>query len=99
MKHKIQLSDHFEYRRLIRFTMPSILMMIFTAFFTALNDGLTSALISFLRSLLFESAFVMILPLIWSLDGIWYSIVVAEFMAVVVTLLFLVFKHKKFGYW
>ena len=43
--------------------------------------------------------FVMILPLIWGLDGIWYSIVVAEFMAVVVTLLFLVFKHKKFGYW
>lgn len=70
-----------------------------SAFFTALNDGLTSALISFLRTLLFESAFVMILPLIWGLDGIWYSIVVAEFMAVVVTLLFLVFKHKKFGYW
>lgn len=70
-----------------------------SAFFTALNDGLTSALISFLRTLLFESASVMILPLIWGLDGIWYSIVVAEFMAVVVTLLFLVFKHKKFGYW
>lgn len=70
-----------------------------SAFFTALNDGLTSALISFFRTLLFESAAVMILPLIWGLDGIWYSIVVAEFMAVAVTLLFLVFKHKKFGYW
>lgn len=70
-----------------------------SAFFTALNDGLTSALISFLRTLLFESASVMLLPLIWGLDGIWYSIVAAECMAVVVTLLFLVIKHKQFGYW
>lgn len=70
-----------------------------SAFFTALNDGLTSALISFLRTLLFESAAVMLLPLVWGLDGIWYSIVVAEFMAVVVTLLFLTIKRKKFRYW
>ena len=70
-----------------------------SAFFTALNDGLTSALISFLRTLLFQSAAVMILPLIWGLDGIWYSIVAAEFMAVVVILIFLVLKHKKFRYW
>lgn len=70
-----------------------------SAFFTALNDGLTSALISFLRTLLFECAAVMILPLICGLDGIWYSIVVAEFMAVAVTLFFIVFKRKKFGYW
>lgn len=70
-----------------------------SAFFTALNDGLTSALISFLRTLLFESAAVILLPLVWGLDGIWYSIVVAEFMAVVVTLLFLTIKRKKFRYW
>ena len=70
-----------------------------SAFFTALNDGLTSALISFLRTLVFECAAVMFLPLIWGIDGIWYSIVVAEFMSVVVTLIFLVFKHKKFRYW
>lgn len=70
-----------------------------SAFFTALNDGSTSALIAFLRTLVFECAAVMILPLIWGLDGIWYSIVVAEFMAVVVTLFFVVFKRNKFGYW
>ena len=70
-----------------------------SAFFTALNDGLTSALISFLRTLLFQSAAVIILPLFFGLDGIWYSIVAAEFMAVAVTLLFLVLKRKKFGYW
>ena len=70
-----------------------------SAFFTALNDGLTSALISFLRTLLFQSAAVMVMPLIWGLDGIWYSIVAAEWMAVVVTLVFLLLKRKKFGYW
>lgn len=69
-----------------------------SAFFTALNDGLTSALISFLRTLVFECAAVLILPLILGLDGIWYSIVVAEFMAVAVTLFFIVTGRKKFGY-
>lgn len=69
-----------------------------SAFFTALNDGLTSALISFLRTLLFESAAVLMMPLIWGLDGIWYSTVAAECLAVAVTVLFLVGKHKKFGY-
>ncbi|MFR0841365.1 MAG: MATE family efflux transporter [Mediterraneibacter faecis] len=52
-----------------------------------------------LRTLLFECASVMILPLILGLNGIWCSIVVAEFMAVVVTLIFLVVKRKKYGYW
>lgn len=70
-----------------------------SAFFTALNDGVTSALISFLRTLLFESAAVIIMPFIWGIDGIWYSIVVAELMAVVLTAVFLVIKRKKYHYW
>ena len=70
-----------------------------SAFFTALNDGLTSALISFLRTLLFQSAAVMLMPLVWDLDGIWLSIVAAEFLAVAVTLVFLVVKRKKYRYW
>ncbi len=69
-----------------------------SAFFTALNDGLTSALISFLRTLLFQSAAVMLMPLVWDVEGIWYSAVAAEIMAVAVTLLFLLGKRKKFGY-
>ena len=69
-----------------------------SAFFTALNDGLTSALISFLRTLVFQVAAVMLLPLIWDLDGIWMSIIVAEFMAVVISILFLVAKRKKYKY-
>ncbi len=55
-----------------------------SSFFTAMNDGLTSALISFLRTLVFQTGAVMIFPLIWGLDGIWLSIVLAEAMAVVV---------------
>lgn len=69
-----------------------------SGFFTALNDGLTSALISFLRTLVFQVAAVMILPLIWGIDGVWISIVAAEFMAFVLTIGFLVTKRKKYHY-
>ena len=69
-----------------------------SSFFTALNDGLVSALISFLRTLVFQIAAVLIFPLIWGIDGIWMSIVAAELMAVVVTILFLVTKRKKYHY-
>lgn len=66
-----------------------------SAFFTALNDGLTSALISFLRTLLFQVAAVLLLPLIWGVDGIWLSIIVAEIVAAIVTILFLIGKQTK----
>lgn len=69
-----------------------------SSFFTALNDGLTSALISFLRTLVFQCAAVIIFPILWGLDGIWWSIVAAEVMAVAVTLCFLVGKRKQYGY-
>ena len=70
----------------------------FSGFFTALNDGLTSAIISFLRTLVFQIAAVMLLPLVWGIDGIWWSVVVAEVMAVIVGVIFLVAKRKKYGY-
>lgn len=69
-----------------------------SSFFTALNDGLTSALISFLRTLVFQVAAVLLFPLIWGLDGIWWSIVGAEVMAVAATLVFLLWKREKYGY-
>lgn len=69
-----------------------------SSFFTALNDGLTSALISFFRTLVFQCAAVIIFPLIWDLDGIWLSVVMAEVMAVVVTVVFLIAKRKKYNY-
>lgn len=70
-----------------------------SAFFTALNDGPTSAFISFLRTLLFQTAAVLLMPLIWELDGIWFSTVVAEALAVAVTMVFLIIKRKKYQYW
>ncbi len=69
-----------------------------SSFFTALNDGLISALISFLRTLVFQIAAVLIFPLIWQLDGIWISIVAAEVAAVAVTVVFLIAKQKKYQY-
>ena len=69
-----------------------------SSFFTALNDGLTSALISFLRTLVFQVAAVLLFPLLWGLDGIWFSIVAAEIMAVLTTIFFLLKKQKKYGY-
>ena len=72
---------------------------IFTsAFFTALNDGLTSALISFLRTLVFQSGAVLLFPLWWGLDGIWLSVVAAEVLAAVVMVLFLAGKRKVYHY-
>ncbi|MBR6793679.1 MAG: MATE family efflux transporter, partial [Clostridia bacterium] len=69
-----------------------------SSFFTALNDGLTSALIAFLRTLVFQIAAVFLLPLIWGVDGIWVSIVAAEAMAVAVTLFFLAIHRQKYHY-
>ncbi len=69
-----------------------------SSFFTALNNGLISALMSFLRTLVFQIAAVMLLPLVWELDGIWISIVVAEFMACVVTLILLALNKKRYQY-
>ncbi len=69
-----------------------------SSFFTALNDGLTSAAISFLRTLVFGVAAILILPLILGLDGIWLSTVVSEVMAVIVTAMFMAGKRKKYNY-
>lgn len=69
-----------------------------SSFFTALNDGLTSALIAFLRSLVFQVAAVLILPIFFKIDGIWFSVVVAELVAAVMTVFFITAKKKKYQY-
>lgn len=69
-----------------------------SSFFTALNNGFVSALISFMRTMVFQIAAVLILPLIWGVDGIWISIVVADFMAVVVMVLLLFINRKRYNY-
>ena len=69
-----------------------------SSFFTALNDGLTSAIIAFLRTLVFQVGAVLTFPLLWKLDGIWLSIVAAEVMAVITTAIFLLAKRMRYGY-
>lgn len=69
-----------------------------SAFFTALNNGLISALISFCRTLIFEVIAVLVLPVFLGLDGIWSAIIVAELMALALTGFFLVHFRKKYGY-
>lgn len=69
-----------------------------SGFFTALSDGLTSALISFLRTLVFEVAAVLILPNLLGINGIWFSIVAADMLSVVLSFCFLVIKRKKYHY-
>lgn len=69
-----------------------------SSFFTALNNGLVSAAISFLRTLVFQVSAVLIFPLIWKVDGIWLSIVAAEVLAVAVTAMFLWGLRKKYQY-
>lgn len=69
-----------------------------SSFFTALNDGLISALISFLRTLVFQMIAVLVLPILLGVDGIWISIVTAELIAAVVTVVFLLVKRKKYHY-
>ena len=70
-----------------------------SSFFTALNNGPISAAISFLRTLVFQVAAVLLLPRIFGIDGIWWSISVAEVMAVVITLLFLIKNRRKYNYY
>ena len=69
-----------------------------SGFFTALNDGVTSAIISFLRTLVFQTAAVILLPLIFKIRGVWISIVIAELMAVIFSAMFLIIKQKKYHY-
>lgn len=69
-----------------------------SSFFTALSNGGVSAMISFLRTLVFQTAAILILPLIWKLDGIWISIVAAELVSFVVSLIYIAAKREKYGY-
>lgn len=69
-----------------------------SSFFTALGNGLVSALLSFLRTLLFQVVALLVLPIFWGLNGIWFSIVAAEGVALILTLIFLGHYRKKYGY-
>ena len=69
-----------------------------SAFFTALNNGLISALISFLRTLLFQSVCIFLLPVIFGNGAIWLSITVAELLTLIVTITMIITQNKKYHY-
>lgn len=69
-----------------------------SAFFTALNNGVVSAAISFFRTLVFQVAMILILPIILKIDGIWLAVVVAEILALIVSVIFIVTNRKKYEY-
>ena len=69
-----------------------------SSFFTALNNGPVSAAISFMRTLVYQLSLVLILPIFFRLDGIWFSMVVAELLALFTTLIFLFANRKKYQY-
>ena len=69
-----------------------------SSFFTSLNDGLISALISFARTLLFQSICILVMPNLFGTNGIWLSVVVAETLALIVSITCLITKKKKYRY-
>jgi len=69
-----------------------------SAFFTALNNGKVSAIISFLRTLVFQSASVMLLPLVFGVTGIWCAVIVAELMAITVTTVYIIKMKDVYHY-
>lgn len=69
-----------------------------SAFFTALNNGVVSATISFLRTFAFQIAAVLLLPIILKLNGIWLAVVAAELLALIITMMFFVKKKNQYQY-
>ena len=69
-----------------------------SGFFTALGNGFVSALIAFLRTLVFEAAAVMILPLVFGIRGIWSALVISEVMAAILTTFFMKKMQPKYKY-
>ncbi len=69
-----------------------------SAFFTALNNGFVSAMISFLRTLVFQIIVVLVLPIFLGADGIWSSVFVAEFLELFITVYFFISQRKNYNY-
>ena len=69
-----------------------------SSFFTALNDGFVSALISFIRTLLFQVITILVLPAIWGINGIWLSVLVAETLSIIVSIICFIKNRRKYQY-
>ena len=69
-----------------------------SSFFTGLNNGVVSAVIAVIRTLVCQSIAVIVLPLVWGIDGVWVSAVVAELVSAIITVALIICKAKKYGY-
>lgn len=69
-----------------------------SAFFTALNNGAVSAAIAFMRTLVFQLIAILVLPVLFGIDGVWFAIVAAELSALIVSIIFFIAKRKKYKY-
>ncbi|MBQ9832344.1 MAG: MATE family efflux transporter [Clostridia bacterium] len=69
-----------------------------SSFFTALNNGAVSAALSFLRTLVFQILAILILPVIFGLDGIWSAIIAAEGLSLIVSLFFFIKMKRRYQY-
>ena len=69
-----------------------------SAFFTALSNGLISATISFLRTLIFQIAAILILPAIFGINGIWIAVAMAELLTLCFTATFFIKQRKVYHY-
>lgn len=69
-----------------------------SGFFTALNNGIVSAVLSFLRAFVFQIAFVFLLPSLFRVDGIWWAMTATEIVAFIIAVIFFVAMRKKYQY-
>ena len=69
-----------------------------SSFFTALNNGVVSAVISFMRMFVFQIVMILFLPVVLGISGIWTAVIAAEVLSVVISVLFLVKNRKKYSY-
>ncbi len=69
-----------------------------SSMFTALNDGLISAIISISRTLVFQILTILTLPIILGLDGVWLSLMVADILSAIVAIIFFICFKKKYHY-
>lgn len=69
-----------------------------SSFFTALNNGVVSAVISFMRMFVFQIVMILLLPVVLGIIGIWTAVIAAEVLSVVISVMFLVKNRKKYSY-
>ena len=69
-----------------------------SSFFTALNNGVVSAVISFMRMFVFQIVMILLLPVVLGISGIWTAVIAAEVLSVVISVMFLVKNRKKYSY-